>query len=470
MISQVGAAGVVIIAAEVLLFLAAVFYGWRVSKSLRPHFRRLSISLREFNDEFGDEDCLVARARTRYRRALEQIENVNPHIVVDSILADFEAVRILGKRLSYSQFEQLYKSIPGMLVTLGLLGTFIGLTANLGELASILDSSRSSPTDSLLKASRILEPMATAFITSLVGVALSMVLWLIGTIQGTHTLVEDIRELTSAYLDQVVQANSKKFSLLKESVDRMEGYLSDFLANFSQRVGIAIDKAMTTKIGQVFDSIKQSAEAYSYYVKLLDEGSTQLNQSALRFYQASNVFGASDFAERFGTSTSLFLEATSTAAESIRSLIKSSQQLDEQLNQIRLTIEKGSDLCSDSLELSSRSSDALTNATSAMQLNSTATSEAAKQLREARLAVGRDARANETMLAQLNQALLSFGDISEQIVKMAAQVNELMPNQFKMLTENMLLIRQNIDSSLEVFTDINQKVLENIKVNSREEG
>ena len=80
-------------------------------------------------------------------------------------------------------------------------------------------------------------------------------------------------------------------------------------------------------------------------------------------------------------------------------------------------------MCSDTLELSSRSSDALTTATSAMQLNSTATSEAAKQLREARLAVGRDARANESILAQLTQALLNFGNISEQIVEMAARVN-----------------------------------------------
>ena len=45
-----------------------------------------------------------------------------------------------------------------------------------------------------------------------------------------------------------------------------------------------------------------------------------------------------------------------------------------------------------------------------------------------------------------------------------------MPNQYKMLAENILFIRQNIDSSLEVITDLNQKVLENIKVNSREEG
>lgn len=466
MLGEVGAFGVVVIAFEVFLFALAAIYGRQVSRDLRPLLRGLSSSLREFTDEFGDEDNLVTKARTRYRRSLRHIENVDPRLVADSILTETEATRILGKRLSYAQFEHLYKTIPGTLITLGLLGTFVGLASNLGELALILDATQGSPAGALMRASRILEPMATAFLTSLVGVALSIILWFIGNIQGVHTLVDDTRELTSAYLDQIVQANSKRFSLLKESVDRMEGYLSEFLANFSDRVGIAIDKAMNEKIGQVFDSIKRSAEAHSYYVALLDEGSQQLNQSASIFFQASKVFGSSDFAEKFGEATSQFMITTDQASQSINDLICSSHALDQELSKTRTTIEQGSELCAEILKSGSQSMEEIISASSAMQSASSSVAEAAKQLREARLAVGRDARANESMMAQLSQALVDFALLSERVSGLVASIQEDTPKHHAFVNQNIEQIKRSVDSSLQAMASLNSARLEALRENS----
>lgn len=470
MIGSVGAFGVGIIVLEVALFIAASIYGRRVSNQLRPVLRSLSASLRDFDDKFGDEECLVTKARTRYRRSLRHIESVDARLVSESTLSESEAARVFGKRMSYSQFEYVYKSVPSTLVTLGLLGTFVGLASNLGELALILDATQGSPAGALLRASRILEPMATAFSTSLVGVALSILLWLDGNIQGTHTIIEDARELTSAYLDQVVQANSKRFSLLKESVDRMEGYLSEFLSCFSERVGLAIDKAMNEKIGEVFNSIKKSAEAYSYYVTLLDEGSQQLNQSASRFFQASKIFSSSDFATKFGEATSEFMATTEQASESLSSLIKSTQTLDQELLKTRQTIEEGADLCSAILKSGADSMHEIATASSSMDSASSSVAEAAKQLREARLAVGRDARANESMMAQTSQALLEIAALSERVSALTGTIQESMPRHYGSVSENVDQIKRSVESSLRALVSLSAARSEALKDNSGQDS
>ena len=470
MLGQVGAFGVGIIALELALFVMALVYGRQVSRELRPLLRNLSASLRDFDDKFGDEECLVTKARTRYRRSLRHIESVDARLVAESSLSESEAVKVLGKRMSYSQFEHAYKTVPSILVTLGLLGTFVGLASNLGELALILDATQASPAGALLRASRILEPMATAFLTSLVGVALSIFLWLQGNIQGTHTVIEDVRELTSAYLDQVIQANSKRFSLLKESVDRMEGYLSEFLSSFSDRVGLAIDKAMNEKIGQVFNSIKQSAEAYSYYVALLDEGSQQLNESASRFFQASKVFVSSDFAAKFGEATTQFMATTDVASQSLNNLIQSTQTLDQELLKTRETIEQGADLCSAILRSGSDSMSEISSASSSLDSASSSVTEAAKQLREARLAVGRDARANETMTAQMSQALLEIAAISERVSTLAGTIQESMPRHYGSVNENVDQIKRSVESSLQALVSLNSARAEARMNNSAQGG
>jgi hypothetical protein len=466
MLGQVGAFGVGIIALEAVLFVAASICGRQVSKNLRPILRNLSASLRDFDDKFGDEECLVTKARTRYRRSLKHIESVDARLVAESTLSESEAARVLGKRMSYSQFEHVYKSVPSTLVTLGLLGTFVGLASNLGELALILDATQSSPAGALSRASSILEPMATAFLTSLVGVALSILLWLEGNIQGTHTAIEDVRELTSAYLDQVIQANSKRFSLLKESVDRMEGYLSEFLSSFSDRVGLAIDKAMNEKIGQVFNSIKQSAEAYSYYVTLLDEGSQQLNQSAARFFQASKVFGSSDFATKFGEATSQFMATTDQASQTLSSLIQSTQTLDQELLKTRETIEQGADLCSAILKSGSDSIREMSSASTSLDSASSSVAEAAKQLREVRLAVGRDARANESMTAQMSQALLEIAALSERVSALAGLIQDTLPRHYDSVNENVDQIKRSVDSSLRALVSLSSARAEALRDNA----
>lgn len=414
-ILKVGPAGFVVIACQLILFYALIRCKLEVNKKTRPLLRTLSQSLAEFTDRFGDEDSIVTRARTRYRRALQEIEKVDTQLITSSMLSYTEAARVFGIKLSFTEFDQFVRSGPSTLITLGLLGTFIGLTGNLSELSQILDSAKLSPAESLLKASAILSPMATAFISSLVAVSLSLVVWAFGTIKGINTLVADLNELMGAYLDQVVQANSKRYSLMRESLERMEVYLTNFLATFTERVGSSIDRALRDKVAEVFDSLTTSANAQAKYVSFLEDGGNSLQQAGSAFERASAVFSRSSFASDFSDATKQFLLSTTDAAEKSSQLADSASQLDLLLTSLRESCLQGTRYFMEMGNAAKTQSEVACSAVDIANNTLQALEDATKQLREARLAVGRDARANEALAASVTDGMASVQSGMERV-------------------------------------------------------
>ena len=66
---------------ETFLFLVLLYSLFRANRKLRPLLKGLSRSLRLSEDQFGGETNFVTSARTRYRRAAEQIEEVDAHSI-----------------------------------------------------------------------------------------------------------------------------------------------------------------------------------------------------------------------------------------------------------------------------------------------------------------------------------------------------------------------------------------------------
>lgn len=414
-ILKIGPLGFAVIVFQIVLFYSLIYCSLKVSNKTRPLLRTMSQSLADFTDRFGDEDNVVTRARTRYRRALENIEKVNTQLITSSMLSYTEAVRIFGIKLSFSEFDQLIRSGPSILITLGLLGTFIGLTGNLSELSLILDSARLSPAESLLRASGILGPMATAFISSLVAVSLSLAVWIIGTIKGVNTTVSDLNELMGAYLDQVIQANSKRYSLMRESMERMESYLEEFLATFTDRVGVSIDRAMRDKISEVFESLRESSSAHAKYVSLLEDGSNALQDAGNAFERASLTFAKSSFATDFSESTERFLAAANDVSQKSSSLAISASQLETLLTSLRDSCTQGTHYFVEMREAASAQSQVTLSALEIGRQSLMGLQEATKQLREARLAVGRDARANKELTEYITKGIENVQQTMERV-------------------------------------------------------
>ena len=451
---KVGLAGFAVIASQLVLFYALIRCSLEVSNKSRHILKLLSHSLADFQDSFGDEENIVTKARTRYRRALEEIEKVDTQLITSSMLSYTEVARVFGVRLSYTEFDQFVRSGPSILITLGLLGTFIGLTGNLTELSLILDSAKASPAESLLRASAILGPMATAFISSLVAVSLSLAFWAFATVKGINTVVGDLNELMGAYLDQVIQANSKRFNLMRESLERMELYLTEFLSNFTRRVGESVDKAMRDKISEVFNSLAVSADAQARYVDFLREGSTSLQEAGGSFERASITFSKSSFASTFSDATQQFLVYTTEAGDRSNRLAESASHLEMLLTSLRESCLQGTQYFIEMSDASKTQTEVASSALETGNKTMVILEDATKQLREARLAVGRDARANEELTASIANGLSAVQQNLEKVssaldantTRSQEQVASFTANMVSILNE-VRILAESIDAS-----------------------
>lgn len=409
-ITGIGFLGAAIIALQICLFILLVKSSQQVSRTIEPLRQRLKQSLSKLNDEFSDKESnIVTKARGRFVQARKKIERVDTSLIVSSVLSEEQAFRFKRLRLTYADYENFYRSGPSILITLGLLGTFAGLTANLGELSSILDSAKTSPADSLLRVSTILEPMATAFISSLIAVALSVVLWIMGTIHGTTGMATDLGEFIGAYLDQVVQSDDQHafYQPVENSHEKMRSFLTRFLDDFKQQVGESFEKAMKDKINEVFNSISNSASTYARYVSFIEESGSKLRDAGICFENAAKTFANSSFASEFGDATENFTGSLRLATDSSRQLILTATGLEAVLQSLQSSCDHAATYFYEMNEFAKTQNDLSSEIIDLVKSSVDELSDSTKQLREARLAVGRDARANEQLVATTAQRLES---------------------------------------------------------------
>lgn len=152
--------------------------------------------------------------------------------------------------------ERFIKNTNSLLITLGLFGTFVGLTAAVGELAGIFTSMEfielieSAGIEMLLnRLVASLQGMSVAFVTSLVGVGCSIVNTIFLTAVNAGASKEDLMVQIEEYLDNhmsVVISKDKETeytmmnSILRETFmefgDKIQASLKDTVESFGQKL------------------------------------------------------------------------------------------------------------------------------------------------------------------------------------------------------------------------------------------
>lgn len=318
---KIGAPGWIIIISQLAVFGLILRLGLDVDKSTRALRLVLSRCLRESRDLIADNDSEMNLARncaTRYRLAAARIEGVDAYAIANSEISRATASRLFKRSWSYLKIDELLHGGSGFLVTLGLIGTFFGLMANMVQLSElVLASEDGSQQASLMQGLAAVFPsMAAAFTTSLIGVLLSSILWIVGTANGMLSLKDELVELLSGYLEQVVQADCRRYSLVGESMERMEKYLTEYLSRFSDIVGNSIERAIMKNISSLISALNYQVDQVTSLVSRIKEDSAKLSDASAVYFKASKMLSESDFAERFGESCSLFLKSSDEISRS----------------------------------------------------------------------------------------------------------------------------------------------------------
>ena len=235
---------------------------------------------------------IVLTLKKRFEKASKNLEQVNTAALVDGIYSE-EKFRFGKFRLTCEQWDYFCRFFPNILISFGLLGTFLGITINLSSVSGIINQNinqNNNNIDYLLnELGQPLEGMAIAFVSSLIAIACSVILTLVNLGWNTSLAKEKLISSLEDFLDNVLHPTIDGYTRLDKSVNRMVETQNQFLNRFHENVEIVLESTM----GRVADRIAAQNEKSHQLAEQVYEGmklsSTTLLQGAEEFKVTTGI-------------------------------------------------------------------------------------------------------------------------------------------------------------------------------------
>ena len=266
-LASMPASGIIVIAAIAILFVLAVlllFYTWGRYKGLAGMVRggldRNNGFLRFTVNDFAD-------AYKKYG------QNVN----TPAIISNAVSTKLSGLLLC----ERFLANAVSLFVTLGLFGTFLGLSHSVSSLTELISYSNTSEWLSVLDSvggglMSALSGMGVAFYTSLVGVACSIVLTLLRSIFSPQAERETLEARLELWLDHTVaptlpteraKDESEMVQQMVHAMDSASKTMERALQNATGDLKTAIDssRAPITAFNKTVDSFNGGVRDFSEF-------------------------------------------------------------------------------------------------------------------------------------------------------------------------------------------------------------
>lgn len=269
---SVGTIIIIIITVVLALALLAILMLWvnyamTKKKLMTPDMREAG----QFNDPFLD--AVVSD----FKKANKSKLTVNTYAIVESNVSNHWGYILMGERFQ--------RTAVSLMIILGLMGTFFGLTISVDRLVSIL-TNLDDLNDVLTTMAQSVEGMAIAFNTSLFGIGGAVILTVVRMFFSVEKKREDISVYIEDYLDNVIAKAfaEEKFNEYDKLVHAMENVFKEF--------GSQISVTFTDVVKSSTDQLDNSAEA----IQMLTGG---LKESVDKFETSLSTFGENtrDFGE-----------------------------------------------------------------------------------------------------------------------------------------------------------------------------
>lgn len=335
--------------------------------------------------------------RERYIALLSHVDNINT--------AEFSAgeierlsMRIFGRDLTAASANSWINQAPGILISLGLLGTFLGLTVGLSQISGALAPGATS--DQTMKTlSAIVAPMGTAFETSLYGLLLSLVVLIYSQLLGAKTCLEHCESLLSSWLETVLpqELGDKLMTPLKKSIDGLNETVKQLPNVISLSIERGMNAAFAEKLATMFNLNSTIAVEAQNATRQMSAVASNLNESGQDFVMAARVFQQSKFPEALRESVLGLLETKERITDSSESLSARMQEMrdallvmNSQWQLLAKSAENELETCRLATQQVHQGLTQLQSSSKSLDAGVDVTAIAAKQLKETRLEIMRD--------------------------------------------------------------------------------
>ena len=118
--------------------------------------------------------------------------------------------KLLGKSFNCESINYFCRILPNLLLSFGLIGTFLGITINLTNLSQTITQVDINDVRNLVEQlNKPLQGMGIAFITSLIAIFCSALLTVFNTIWNSNLAKVELLSLLEDYVDNIYLAQIK---------------------------------------------------------------------------------------------------------------------------------------------------------------------------------------------------------------------------------------------------------------------
>ncbi|GGA33302.1 hypothetical protein [Okeania sp. KiyG1] len=286
---------------------------------------------RLINQQSVNKPRFIEYLEDRFTDASSKLEQVNTGALIDQV---YSRQRLFGL-ISYEQIEYLCRILPNLLVSFGLLGTFVGITINLTSLSQTVSDTNATDVSSLLRELQVpLQGMGIAFTSSLVAILFSAVVTSVNFIFNTSLAKTRLISLLEDYLDNIYLQTIEGQTQLDKVVKAVAYSFEGFLTRFGQTVRVGVESALQDKIQEIHNANTTTSKlAEQTFVRLGEAAATVAKSSkdfqiaGDKFLEVAQTFEHSQFPQKLANSTaelaniqSNFSQSTSTLATAVQAI------------------------------------------------------------------------------------------------------------------------------------------------------
>ena len=229
-------------------------------------------------------------------------DQLNTAAVIEGAYGD-ETFYFLGLSLNCDFIDNFCRILPNLLLSFGLLGTFIGITFNLSNLSQTITQVDINDVRNLVEElNQPLQGMGVAFTTSLVAIACSSLLTVLNLLWNTNIIKASLLSSTEDYIDNIFLPKIQPVSSLEEAIAQFSKDFDGMVHKLGDTIEVSMNKA---------------------FVKIQRSGET--------FEHAANILDTSNFPEKLAAATNNLAIAQNQFSQSSLILQKSTQSFEHNL-------------------------------------------------------------------------------------------------------------------------------------------
>ncbi|MDJ0589511.1 MAG: methyl-accepting chemotaxis protein [Pleurocapsa sp. MO_226.B13] len=288
----------------IFLVILPTFVAILLRYALYRHLKYLAVKTKRLlaGTSLESTPKIITKLEQRFVAIDHNLERINTASAIEGVYNQ-EKFYFLGLSLGCEFVDSLCRILPNLLLSFGLLGTFLGITFNLANLSQTITQIDITDVRNLVEElDRPLQGMGIAFTTSLVAIACSSLLTVLNLLWNTSVIKSGLLSNLEDYIDNIYLLKMQPVSYLEEAIDKFSG-------NFDQ---------MLHKLG---DTIEES----------ISKAFSKIEKSASTFEQAANVLDTSGFPERLAAATNDLAIAQNQFSQSSLVLQKSTSSFEHNL-------------------------------------------------------------------------------------------------------------------------------------------